>query len=114
MGPIKLELSDPQPGAPPGIANATRHLRAIAETMVQFGLSDLGQLSLHFALERLSIARDVSDAHSVAPLLWQMALQIERVLDRCVRHQKSLGEVCALTPSISRALARTGRISKSV
>jgi hypothetical protein len=45
--------------------------------MVQFGLSDLGQLSLHYALERLTIARDVSDAHSVAPLLWQMALQIE-------------------------------------
>ncbi len=77
LGPIKLDLSDPQPGAPPGIAKATRHLRAIAETMVQFGLSDLGQLSLHYALERLSIARDVSDAHSVAPLLWQMALQIE-------------------------------------
>jgi len=77
LGPIKLDLSDPQPGAPPGIANATRHLGAIAETMVQFGLSDLGQLSLHYALERLTIARDVSDAHSVAPLLWQMALQIE-------------------------------------
>ncbi len=77
LGPIKLDLSDPQPGAPPGIAKATRHLRAIAKTMVQFGLSDLGQLSLHYGLERLSIARDVSDAHSVAPLLWQMALQIE-------------------------------------
>jgi hypothetical protein len=77
LGPIKLDLSDPQPGAPPGISNATRRLRAIAETMVQFGLSDLGQLSLHYALERLSIARDVADAHSVAPLLWQMALQIE-------------------------------------
>ena len=77
LGPIKLDLTDPQSGAPPGIANATRHLRAIAETMVQFGLSDLGQLSLHYALERLSIARDVSDAHSVAPLLWQMAMQIE-------------------------------------
>ena len=77
LGPIKLDLTDPQPGAPPGIANATRRLEAIAEAMAQLGLSDLGQLSLHYALERLSIARDVSDAHSVAPLLWQMALQIE-------------------------------------
>ena len=77
LGPIKLDLSDPQLGAPPGIANASRHLQAIAETVVQFSLSDLGQLSLHYALERLSIARDVADAHSVAPLLWQMALQIE-------------------------------------
>ena len=77
LGPITLDLSDPQPGAPPGIAQATRHLSAIAEAMAQLGLSDLGQLSLHYALERLSIARDVADAHSVAPLLWQMALQIE-------------------------------------
>jgi hypothetical protein len=77
LRPIKLDLSDPQPGAPPGIANATRHLEAIADTMAQFGLSDLGQLSLHYALERLSIARDVDDARSIAPLLWQMALQIE-------------------------------------
>ncbi|MCA3694908.1 DUF4175 family protein [Aquidulcibacter sp.] len=77
LGPIKLDLTDPQPGAPPGIAEATRRLEAIAEAMQQLGLSDLGQLSLHYALERLSIARDVADAHSVAPILWEMALQIE-------------------------------------
>lgn len=77
LGPIKLDLTDPQPGAPQGIAKATRHLEAIAEAMAQLGLSDLGQLSLHYTLERLRLARTVADAHSVAPLLWQMALQIE-------------------------------------
>ncbi|WP_133245672.1 DUF4175 family protein [Candidatus Phycosocius bacilliformis] len=77
LGPIRLDLTEPSIGAPPGIAEARAKLTAVSQTMAQMGLSDLGQLSLHYAVQLLSLARTVEDAHGVAPILWQMAVQIE-------------------------------------
>ncbi|MEN9856446.1 MAG: hypothetical protein RLZZ157_1572 [Pseudomonadota bacterium] len=75
--PIKLDLTEALAGAPVGMVRAHALLRATLSAMRETGLSDLGVLSLHYALERLSIARAVADAHAVAPLLWELALQAE-------------------------------------
>jgi Domain of unknown function (DUF4175) len=75
--PIKLDLSEPLLGAPPGIVQAFALLDATVASMKPAGLSDVGLMGLQFARERLGIARNVVDAHAVAPLLWEMALQAE-------------------------------------
>ncbi|GIU66530.1 DUF4175 family protein [Candidatus Phycosocius spiralis] len=77
LGPIKLDLSEPLAGAPPGIAQAVATLTALSQVTQSIGFPDTGQVALHYGLERLSIARHVEDAHSVAPLLWSLANEVE-------------------------------------
>ena len=77
LGPIKLDLSEPLAGAPPGIAQAVAKLSALSQVTERMGFPDTGQVALHYGLERLTIARTVQDAHGVAPLLWNLANGVE-------------------------------------
>lgn len=85
--PIELDLSDPLLGAPQGIADAFALLDATLSSQKQVGLSDVGLMGLQFARERLALARTSDDAHDVAPILWQMALQAE-VADQSPAQQR--------------------------
>lgn len=85
--PIKLDLDEPLLGAPAGIAEAFELLNASVTSLKQVGLSEVGLLGLQFARERLALARNVADAHDVAPLLWDMAMQAE-VADQSPAQQK--------------------------
>jgi hypothetical protein len=75
--PIKLDLSEPSLGAPAGIARALEMLSATLAGADEMGLSETGRMGLRFARERLVLARTVEDALAVAPLLWQIAMQVE-------------------------------------
>lgn len=74
---IRLDLREPLQGAPDGIAKAYDLLSATLASLQTMGLSDAGLLGLRFARERLALARTIEDAHAVAPLLWELALQAE-------------------------------------
>jgi hypothetical protein len=75
--PISLDLSQPLEGAPPGIARGEQLLSTTLSALRQTGLSEVGLMGLQFARERLALARNVEDAHAVAPILWDLALQAE-------------------------------------
>jgi hypothetical protein len=75
--PVKLDLSEPLTGAPQGIARAEHLLSATLASMRVAGASDVAMMALRLARERVALARDTDDAHAVAPLLWQLALQAE-------------------------------------
>ena len=75
--PVKLDLSEPLQGAPQGIARAEALLSATLASLKQTGLSEVGLLAMQFAHERLALARNVDDAHAVAPLLWDLAMGAE-------------------------------------
>jgi Domain of unknown function (DUF4175) len=85
--PIKLDLDEPLLGAPEGISVAFGLLDASLASLKQVGLSEVGLMGLQFARERLAMARTVADAHAVAPLLWDMAMQAE-VADQSPAQQK--------------------------
>jgi hypothetical protein len=85
--PIKLDLSEPLVDAPEGIARAFARLNATLSSQKQVGLSDVGLMGLQFARERLALARTSDDAHEVAPILWQLALQAE-VADQSPAQQR--------------------------
>jgi hypothetical protein len=85
--PVKLDLNEPLLGAPEGITRAEVLLSATLASLKQTGLGEVGLLGLQFARERLALARSVEDAHAVAPILWQMALQAE-VADQSPAQQK--------------------------
>jgi hypothetical protein len=75
--PIKLDLNEPLLGAPEGIARAHALLDAALISLKQTGLSEVGLMAMQFARERLALARTIDDAHSVAPILWDLARQVE-------------------------------------
>ena len=75
--PIRLNLDDSLSGAPQGIVRAQALLSATLASLKQTGLSDVGLMGMQFVRERLTLARHVDDAHDVAPLLWEMAMQAE-------------------------------------
>jgi hypothetical protein len=52
-------------------------LSATLASMRVAGASDVAMMALRLARERVALARDTDDAHAVAPLLWQLALQAE-------------------------------------
>jgi hypothetical protein len=76
--PVKLDLSEGLMGAPDNILRAERLLRATLSSLRETGLSDLGVMGMGFALERLALARDLSGAQDVAPILWDLAIQAEQ------------------------------------
>jgi hypothetical protein len=75
--PIKLDLFEPLAGAPPGIARAEALLSATLNALRQAGASDVAMMAFRLARERIALSRHARDAHEVAPLLWQLALQAE-------------------------------------
>jgi hypothetical protein len=76
--PIVLDLTEGLNGAPENIVRAQAMLRATLNSLRDNGLSDVATMGLQFASERLALARDLSGAQEVAPLLWEIALQSEQ------------------------------------
>jgi hypothetical protein len=117
--PIKLDLTEPLIGAPEGIARAEHLLRATLASLRQTGASDVAIMALHLARERVVLARTTADAHGVAPLLWQMALQAEagdqtpaqqrlaaakQALEQALKNGASDEEIARLTQELREAV----------
>lgn len=76
--PVRLDLTNPQTGAPANIVQATRLLSATLSSLRDTGLSEAGLLAMQFARERLALAKNLTDAYEVAPVLWDIALSAEQ------------------------------------
>jgi hypothetical protein len=119
--PIKLDLSEPLRGAPEGIARAEQLLSATLGSIRQAGMSDVGMMGLQFARERLALARSPEEAHEVAPLLWQLAMQAEvadqspaqqrlaaakQALEQALKNGASEEEVASLSQELREAVGQ--------
>ena len=117
--PIKLDLSEPLNNAPSGIVRAEALLGATLAALRETGLSETGILGLQFARERLVLARSTDDAHGVAGLLWQMAMQAEaanqtpaqqkiaaarQALEQALKDGASEQEIAALNQDLREAI----------